>query len=255
MSRDLGIPGAPTPAPTGPTATANGSAHPGASRSAAPPPALRSSSPGWRDPRLWLGVAIVAVSVVAGSRLLAAADDTVSVWSVTSDMGVGDTVTTEDLEARQVRFASREDLERYVTVDQTLPADLELTRGLGAGELLPRGALGDAADSDTVVVRIAVEDEQIPAGVTRGSSVHVFLTGTGGGVPAGGGDRSGGDQEAGEPALADVTVVDAPPLADNLAATGNRTIDVVVTEEQARGYFAGRAALESPTVTVVQADR
>ncbi len=254
MSRDLGIPGAPTPAPTGPSATANGSGHPGASRPAAPPPAQRSSSPGWRDPRLWLGVAIVAVSVVAGSRLLAAADDTVSVWSVTTDMGVGDTVTAEDLEARQVRFASGEDLERYVTVDQTLPADLELTRGLGAGELLPRGALGADGDSDTVLVRIAVEDEQIPAAVARGSSVNVFLIGTGGDDSSDGRPGARADREAGEPVLAGVTVVEAPPLADNLSATGNRTIDVAVTEEQARGYFADRAALQSPTVIVAKVD-
>ena len=38
--------------------------------------------PGWRDPRLWIGVAIVAVSVVVGSRLLAAADDSVAVWAL-----------------------------------------------------------------------------------------------------------------------------------------------------------------------------
>ena len=35
-----------------------------------PPPAVRASTPGWRDPRLWVGVAIVAVSVVGGARLL-----------------------------------------------------------------------------------------------------------------------------------------------------------------------------------------
>ncbi len=250
MSRDLGIPGAPTSAPTGP------SAHPATGPSGhqprrdAPPPALRSRSPGWRDPRLWLGVAIVAVSVVAGSRLLAAADDTVAVWAVAVDMGVGDTVTADDLEARQVRFASSDDLARYVTVDQALPADPELTRALGAGELLPVGALG-AGDSDTVLVRIAVEDEQIPSAVARGSRVHVFLLGTATDADAGRGGRDS-EQADGAPALAGVTVVDAPPVGDNLAATGNRTIDVAVTEEQAQGYFADRAALESPTVTVVE---
>jgi hypothetical protein len=44
-------------------------------------PALRVRRPGWRDPRLWIGVVLVAGSVVAGARLLAAADDTVQVWS------------------------------------------------------------------------------------------------------------------------------------------------------------------------------
>ena len=205
---------------------------------------MRATSPGWRDPRLWLGVAIVAVSVVAGSRVLATADDTVAVWSVVSDLGPGDTVAESDLEARRVRFADTADLDRYVTVDDTLPADLELTRGVGAGELLPRAALGSGGDSGTMLVRIAVEDEQIPAAVGEGSSVDVFLVGS----------RPGGAaaKAPGEPTLEAVTVVEAPPVADNLAATGNRTIDVAVTEQQARAYFEDRAALESPTVTVVK---
>src|SRR5687768_11311810 len=56
------------------------------------PQAVRATRPGWRDPRLWVGILIVAVSVVAGARLLAAADDTVTVWTAVRDMGAGDTV-------------------------------------------------------------------------------------------------------------------------------------------------------------------
>ena len=51
-----------------------------------PPTALRLRNPSWRDPRLWVGVALVLVSVVAGARLLASADDTVGVWSASSDL-------------------------------------------------------------------------------------------------------------------------------------------------------------------------
>ena len=42
---------------------------------------MRGHRPAWRDPRLWIGVVLVAASVVAGARLLAAADDTVQVWA------------------------------------------------------------------------------------------------------------------------------------------------------------------------------
>ena len=34
--------------------------------------------PGWRDPRLWIGVAIVAVSVLVGALVLGTSDDTVA---------------------------------------------------------------------------------------------------------------------------------------------------------------------------------
>jgi hypothetical protein len=199
------------------------------------------TTPGWRDPRLWVGVAIVAVCVVAGSRLLAGADDTVAVWAVTDDMGPGDQVTTDDLVSERVRFADGADLERYFTVDDTLPADLELTRGVGEGELLPRAAIGAGGAAGTLQVRIAVDNEQVPAAVEAGSIVHVYLvSATGKGAPTG------------DPALDAVTVVDAPPVEDNFAATGNRTIDVVVSEAQAQHYFAQRAELDDPVVTVVR---
>jgi hypothetical protein len=226
VSRSVGAPGAHAPPP-------------------APPPATRAVAPGWRDPRLWMGVAIVAVCVVAGARLFAAVDDTVSVWATAADLGPGDRLTDADLVAQRVRFADGGDLDHYFTVDQELPADLELTRAVGEGELLPRAAVGAAGGSDTVQVRIAVDNEQVPAAVDAGSVVHVYLLG-----PADGGGDGGG--AGGAPALEAVTVVDAPPVEDNVAATGNRTIDVVVTETQARAYFARRAALDDPVVTVVK---
>ncbi len=190
-----------------------------------------------------MGVAIVAVCVVAGARLLAAADNTVAVWAVADDMGPGDQVTADDLVSERVRFADDADLDRYYTVDDELPSDLELMRGIGEGELLPRAAVGSAGDSGTLQVRIAVDNEQVPSAVDAGSVVHVYLvsaTGDGKGAPAG------------DPALEAVTVVDAPPVEDNFAATGNRTIDVVVSESQARDYFAQQAELEDPVVTVVK---
>jgi hypothetical protein len=191
-----------------------------------------------------VGVAIVAVCVVAGARLFAAVDDTVSVWATAADLGPGDRLTDADLVAQRVRFADGGDLDHYFTVDQELPADLELTRAVGEGELLPRAAVGAAGGSDTVQVRIAVDNEQVPAAVDAGSVVHVYLLGAA--------DGAGGGGASGAPALEAVTVVDAPPVEDNIAATGNRTIDVVVTEAQARAYFARRAALDDPVVTVVK---
>ena len=107
-------------------------------------PAQRVRRPGWRDPRLWVGVVLVAGSVVAGSRLLAAADDTVQVWAASSDLGAGARLTEEDLVAARVRFADESTLAGYFTVDDELPADLELVHGVRAGELLPRAAVGSA---------------------------------------------------------------------------------------------------------------
>lgn len=138
-------------------------------------PALRVRRPGWRDPRLWIGVVLVAGSVVAGARLLAAADDTVQVWSAATDLGAGDRLTEDDLVATRVRFADAAALAGYLTVEAELPADLRLLHGLAAGELVPRAALGSSADTGLVEVPIAVEPEQVPPSVAAGAVVDVYV--------------------------------------------------------------------------------
>jgi hypothetical protein len=211
------------------------------------PPAARARTPGWRDPRLWVGLLIVAVSVVAGSRLLAAADDTVAVWAVATDAGPGAALTEADLVVHRVRFAEPKDLAGYYRVDDTLPGQLRLVRGVGAGELLPRGAVG-AADqqADTVELPVAVESEQVPPAVHAGSVVDVYLVGD----PARGEAATG---EPGAPVLREATVVDAPSDDGGLGGTtGRRQLVLAVPQDDATAYFAAVAALESPTLTVVR---
>lgn len=225
----------------------------GRSRShpAAPvPPATRVSTPGWRDPRLWIGLLIVAGSVVAGSRLLAAADDTVAVWAVAADAGPGARLAEDDLVVRRVRFADADDLGAYYRADEELPDGLRLVRGVGAGELLPRAALGaDGGLADTVELPVALEAEQVPPSVGTGSVVDVYLVGS-----TGGGDRgAGGEAEPGTPVLREATVVDAPAADSGFGATGGRRqLVLAVPEDAAASYFAAVAARETPVLTVVR---
>ena len=210
------------------------------------PPALRATAPGWRDPRLWIGIVLVAVSVVAGARLLSAADDTVGVWAVAADVGPGDALSPDDLVATRVRFADTGDLAGYFTVDEPLPADLEVTRGVGAGELLPRAAVGSVGATDTLQVPVAVEAEQVPGSVGAGSVVDVYLVASAGAARA----RSAGEEPG--PALAAVTVLDAPPLAETFGTSGKRQLVLAVEEPEVRRFFRLLGSLEGPVVTVVR---
>ncbi|GAA4696768.1 hypothetical protein GCM10023226_39090 [Nocardioides nanhaiensis] len=194
-------------------------------------------------------MAIVAASVVAGSRVLASADDTVAVWVVGQDAAAGTQLEAGDLQSRRVRFADDADLARYVPVEETLPAELVLTRGVGAGELLPRAAIGSAEESDRAVLRIAVPEEQVPAAVGAGAVVDVYLLDESG-EPAEGGQDAAADP--GEPVLAEVGVLEAPGPGEAFSGTGNRTLDVAVTEEQARAWFEARGRVVAPVVAVVQ---
>lgn len=202
------------------------------------PPATRAARPGWRDPRLWVGVLIVAVSVVAGARLLAAADDTVTVWAVAADAGPGARLDPDDLEPTRVRFADEGDLAGYFSVDDELPGELILIRGVGAGELLPRAALGSVdTTADTVELPVAVETEQVPPAVQAGSVVSIYLVGS---------------REAG-PLLEDATVVDAPPLESTFGTTtGRRQLVVAVPADDAATFLAALGRVDQPVLTVVR---
>ena len=81
----------------------------------------RSRPPGWRNPRLIIGLALVAGSVLLGARLLAAADDTVGVWAVTRDLPAGAALDKGDLERRQVRFPDADTANGYLAVADDVP--------------------------------------------------------------------------------------------------------------------------------------
>lgn len=203
------------------------------------PPAQRVQRAGWRDPRLWVGVAIVAVSVVAGARLLASADDTVPVWAASGDLAAGAPVGSADLEPHRVRFADGDDLDGYYRATSPPPAGV-LLRAVGDGELLPRTAVGPAEQDGTVQVPLSVDPEQVPPSVGRGSVVDVYVLG-----------EARADAAA-TPALAGVSVVDAPEVQDSFVVSGKRQLVLAVPEEQARRFFGLLGGTDPATLTVVR---
>lgn len=188
------------------------------------PAATRSTAPGWRDPRLWVGVVLVTGSVVAGAGIMAGADDTTSVWAASGDLVAGQTLTSEDLTATRVRFAEAADGERYLAVDEQLPDELTLVRAVEAGELLPASVLGAESGQETVTVSIAVAPEHVPTDLETGSHVDVWVVGE---------DRRSG--RAAELVLDDIVIIDAPIVSDSFATSGNRqlVLAVPVTDEEA----------------------
>jgi hypothetical protein len=137
----------------------------------ASPPARRAGA-GRRDLRLALGVALVVASVVIGSRVLAAADDRVPVWSASSGLAAGTTLSADDLVATPVAV---DDLAAYAATSQDL-VGLRLTRDLGAGELVPLSALGPSAGADRRLVTVPVDPLHAPPSLARGERVDVYVS-------------------------------------------------------------------------------
>jgi Flp pilus assembly protein CpaB len=213
-------------------------------RSGDVPPATRASTPGWRDPRLWIGVVLVTGSVVAGARILSGADDMTPVWSASGDLVVGQTLTAGDLRVTRVRFDEEADRDRYLEVDDALPAALTLTRPLAEGELVPAAALGEEPADDTVAVSIAVSAEHVPTDLVRGSRVDVWVIA----------DRTLAERRSprpAEPVLSDIVVLDAPVVTDAFASATSRQLVLAVPGADEESLGALLAASGDDRVRVV----
>jgi hypothetical protein len=202
------------------------------------PRATRSRTPGWRNPRLLIGLALVAGSVLVGARLMAAADDTVAVWTVTADQPAGARLTADDVEARRVRFAHDLTAAGYLPASEALPEGT-LDRAVSAGELLPRSALTRGGEQDVVEVPVSLAADDLPATVRRGSLVDVWVApdaaGGGAGSQGGAGEGSG----AAVRVLQDVVVVAVPRASSSLAPQATR--QVIVGLPPGRDGELGRA--------------
>jgi hypothetical protein len=249
MSHDVGMnafgnrsattdlrPGAPPPA--GPSAGARASV-------TVSPAARRATRSTWRDPRLVIGLVIVAVSVLLGARLFAAADDTVQVSVARVDLPAGAQVRPGDLDTRDIRFGDQELADRYLPAGATLPAGAVLTRDVAAGEMVPRAAVGQQSAAVTEVP-LSVAADAVPRGAHAGSVVDVWVT-----------PRPDARAEAGGEAESvlvfdDVVVVDAPRSGSALGPSATRQVVVGVPDEQRDQLSTALARLATGTVVLTE---
>jgi SAF domain len=209
------------------------------------PAARRVATPGWRDPRLWVGVAIVAASVLAGAWAFGSTDDTVPVWAATGTLPAGHRLTADDLTVRRVRFAAADDQGRYVPAGRQLPAGAVLLRPVGEGELRPDAAVGEGDAPASREVPISVAPDQVPRGVGVGDVVDVYFR------PASHSGCAGSTVCSGSPVLSGVTVADAPAVEEQFGPDGARMLVLTMDESAAHRFFRLLATTDEPALTVV----
>ncbi|MDP9395587.1 MAG: flagellar biosynthesis protein FlgA [Actinomycetota bacterium] len=167
----------------------------------ATPTVTRLARPRWLDPRLLLGAFLVLLSVVLGAKVVAEADDTVPVWSVTEDVAPHTVLTAEVL--RSVDVQLRDASSSYISARDAGPVGYVATRELRAGELLPAGGVApaDLADKRRVTVEVphAVAD-----GLVRSAVVDVYV------VPDDRGAGSGASPRRAQRVLEGVPVAGEP---------------------------------------------
>jgi hypothetical protein len=138
------------------------------------PTAARLRRPGWRDPRLLAGLAMVAASVLLGSWAVRTAQATVPVYVTREALVPGDRVSAQDLAVVDVRLGTV-NLEHYLRADEEIARDVVAVRAVGRGELVPASAVGAAADLDLRPVSVTLE--RAPSqDVVPGALVDLWFT-------------------------------------------------------------------------------
>jgi len=202
--------------------------------------ARRLRRPSWRDPRLGVGVLLVAASVAVGSWAVARADRTMDVLVAAETLAPGDRLADVELRPQAVRPDGLADV--YLPADAGLPADAVVTRVVGAGELLPAAAVGTSADVELRPVVVALSGTP-PSGVVKGASVDLWVT------PATGPGQ--GVEESEPPRLLAERLVVADLLeSDSLFAAGGRSAVQVLVDGDDLPAVLGAVAGEADIVVV-----
>jgi len=207
--------------------------------------ARRLGAARWRDPRLAIGIVLVAASVVLGVRVVDAADDTVAVWSLRADAPAGTELSAADLVPARVHFASAEDAQLYLPAAEPVPADVVLGHDVAAGELLPVSAL-QPPSIPSAELPLAVPNGSLPADLAPGERVDVWVAPDPSSVGAG---RGGGTGRAVR-VLSGVSVVSLE-TADTALGGGDATRVLVALDDAAAASLdvtLARLATGSPVL-------
>lgn len=99
----------------------------------------RIRRPSWRDPRLLVGLVLIAIAVAAVVMVIDRADITQPHFAAARDLPPGTVIADSDLVVVQVKVSG----ETYVDPGTDL-AGAVVARAIGSGELIPAAALVDA---------------------------------------------------------------------------------------------------------------
>ncbi|WP_402466648.1 CpaB family protein [Isoptericola aurantiacus] len=203
--------------------------------------APRLRRPTWRDPRLVVGVVLVAVSVALGSWVVSAADRTVGVYVAAGTLTPGEPVDEGRLRVVDVNLGVEAD--GYLRADAGLPADQVALRVVPEGELVAATALGDAAAVDVRSVAVPVS-----AGISdrlhAGSVVDLWF------VPEQS-PGSGADDPEPAPLVAGVVVEDVDAADGGLVVSQQGTLHVLVGDGDLPAVLAALGADGSVAVVPV----
>lgn len=181
----------------------------------------------WADARFFLGLVLIVASVAGVWLLVTATRQTTPVYAAVRTIVPGDVVSADAVRLVDVGLGVAETT--YLTQADATDG-LVATRTIGAGELVPIGAVGAAetARTTTIVVRSATE---VPASVAAGTIVEVW---------------SAPRQEQGRYGTPVVLITEATVVAvtrdDSMIGGGSASLELVIARADVAAALAAVAA-------------
>lgn len=203
------------------------------------PVGARLRRPSWRDPKLLVGVLMVAAAVALGSWAVSAAEASTPVYVAVGALTPGETLGRDQVAVAQVRLEGPE-AERYLPATEPLPDDAVAVRAVGDGELVPRAAVAGSAELDVRPVAVPVA-EPPSAGVAEGALVDVWVT------------PEVEDGEAPAPRLLaeSLTVAEVARPSGAFAVGAETTVHVLVPTDSLADVLGALATRQAVTVVLV----
>ncbi|WP_218220499.1 hypothetical protein [Nesterenkonia sp. Act20] len=201
------------------------------------PAAERLRRPSWRDPRLLVGLLIVALSVSGVIALLAAQNRTAQVYAADRLLTVGDQLSVEDLRVVDVQIDEVQD--SYLSAAEQLPQESRIITIVQEGELVPRRAVGPHDPQGRQAVTVEV-DHALARGVEPARMVDVWAADAG---------AVGQQQEVEVQRIARGAEVAALTEASNtFGAQAVVTVELLVDPEELPALLAARSSAASLSV-------
>ncbi len=124
----------------------------------------------WFDPRLAIGLVLIAASVAGVLGIVSSADASVSVLAARGDLAPGDRIDDDDLIVTSVRLA---DSDLYLLPGDVPDAGFVVTKAVAEGELVPASAVGSTAGTRFASIVVTVNG-QLPGAVETGATVDLW---------------------------------------------------------------------------------
>lgn len=192
-------------------------------------PARRLRKPGWKDPRLLVGILLVVVSVAGVLTLVSVQNETVPMYVARRDIALGQKIDPEALRVVDVRLDAVQD--RYLSAEQPPAGDLHANSLIRAGELLPLAAVGGRDPQGRKPLSVELTQE-LPVAVGVGTRVDVWAA-----------ERGSTSTSYGEPQrlLQSVEVSAVRELDSGFGATSGHVVELLVTDEDLPGMLSAMA--------------